>query len=161
MPLTPVPILSASDLAPRSPLDIPRAPLGDRRLPRSSSPRASWRSRSSRLPYARLATPRPTAWSSPPSGRLLYGSDKEGGGPYAYPEPDAPRGMAGFEVELMERLAGDLGVEPVFSQGQWDKLLQVLDSGRIDVRRQRLRVDRAAGRATTWRPGRITSTSSS
>ena len=57
----------------------------------------------------------------------------EGGGPYAYPEPDAPRGMAGFEVELMDRLAGDLGVEPVFSQGQWDKLLQVLDSGRIDV----------------------------
>jgi polar amino acid transport system substrate-binding protein len=67
------------------------------------------------------------------SGRLLYGSDMEGGGPYAYPDPDAPGGVAGFEVDLMRRLAGDLGVGPVFSQGQWDKLLQVLDSGRIDA----------------------------
>jgi polar amino acid transport system substrate-binding protein len=67
------------------------------------------------------------------SGRLLYGSDMEGGGPYAYPDPRAPRQVTGFEVELMAVLARDLGVEPVFSQGQWDKLLQVLDAGRIDV----------------------------
>jgi polar amino acid transport system substrate-binding protein len=67
------------------------------------------------------------------SGRLVYGSDMEGGGPYAYPDPDAPRGLTGFEVDLMRSLAGGLGVEPVFSQGQWDKLLQVLDSGRLDA----------------------------
>jgi polar amino acid transport system substrate-binding protein len=67
------------------------------------------------------------------SGRLVYGSDMEGGGPYAYPDLNAPGGLAGFEVELMRRLTGDLGVEPVFSQGQWDKLLQILDSGRLDV----------------------------
>jgi polar amino acid transport system substrate-binding protein len=67
------------------------------------------------------------------SGRLLYGSDMEGGGPYAYPDPRSPRDVTGFEVELMTRLAAELGVTPVFSQGQWDKLLQVLDSGRIDV----------------------------
>src|SRR4051794_36090298 len=35
------------------------------------------------------------------SGRLVYGSDKEGGGPYAYPDPDSPREVTGFEVELM------------------------------------------------------------
>jgi polar amino acid transport system substrate-binding protein len=67
------------------------------------------------------------------TGRLLYGSDMEGGGPYAYPDPESPRGVTGFEVELMRLLARDLGAEPVFSQGQWDKLLQVLDSGRIDL----------------------------
>src|SRR5262249_60035821 len=67
------------------------------------------------------------------SGRLLYGSDMEGGGPYAYPDPRSPRGVTGFEVELMARLARDLGAVPVFSQGPWDKLLQVLDSGRIDL----------------------------
>ncbi len=33
---------------------------------------------------------------------------------------------------------------PSFRQGQWDKLLQVLDPGRIDLVVQRLRVDRAA-----------------
>jgi polar amino acid transport system substrate-binding protein len=67
------------------------------------------------------------------SGRLVYGSDMEGGGPYAYPDPRSPREVTGFEVELMNRLAADLGAAPVFSQGQWDKLLQVLDSGRIDL----------------------------
>jgi polar amino acid transport system substrate-binding protein len=41
--------------------------------------------------------------------------------------------MGGFEVELMEGLAKDLGASPVFSQGQWDKLLSVLDSGRLDL----------------------------
>src|SRR4051794_9844142 len=35
------------------------------------------------------------------TGRLVYGSDKEGGGPYAYPDPGAPRAVTGFEVELM------------------------------------------------------------
>jgi polar amino acid transport system substrate-binding protein len=67
------------------------------------------------------------------SGELRYGSDMEGGGPYAFPDPASARGLAGFEVELMDRLAKDLGAKPVFSQGQWDKLLQVLDSGRIDL----------------------------
>jgi len=67
------------------------------------------------------------------SGELRYGSDMEGGGPYAYPDPTSPHGLAGFEVELMDRLAKELGAAPVFSQGQWDKLLQVLDSGRIDL----------------------------
>ncbi len=67
------------------------------------------------------------------TGKLLYGGDMEGGGPYAYPEPDAPGGLSGFEVDLMRRLAAELGVEPVFSQGQWDRLLQVMDSGRIDA----------------------------
>jgi polar amino acid transport system substrate-binding protein len=67
------------------------------------------------------------------SGRLLYGSDMEGGGPYAFPDPRSPRGVTGFEVELMTLLAKDLGATPEFSQGQWDKLLQVLDAGRIDL----------------------------
>ena len=57
----------------------------------------------------------------------------EGGGPYAYPDPKSPRGVTGFEVELMALLGTELGVTPVYSQGQWDKLLQVLGSGRIDV----------------------------
>lgn len=67
------------------------------------------------------------------NGRLLYGSDMEGGGPYGYLDPRSPRGVTGFEVELMDRLARDLGVASEFAQGQWDKLLQLLDAGRIDV----------------------------
>jgi polar amino acid transport system substrate-binding protein len=67
------------------------------------------------------------------SGQLRYGSDMEGGGPYAYPDPRSPRDVTGFEVELMASLAKSLGANPKFSQGQWDKLLQLLDSGRIDL----------------------------
>jgi polar amino acid transport system substrate-binding protein len=67
------------------------------------------------------------------TGRLRYGSDMEGGGPYAYPDPNSPRSVTGFEVELMAELAKDVGATPEFSQGQWDKLLQFLDSGRIDL----------------------------
>ena len=33
-------------------------------------------------------------------GLLRYGSDKEGGGPYVYPDPDKPRDVVGFEVEI-------------------------------------------------------------
>jgi polar amino acid transport system substrate-binding protein len=67
------------------------------------------------------------------SGRLVYGSDEEGGGPYAYFDPNSPRNVVGFEVDLMDRLARDLGVKAEFSHGQWDKLLQVLASNRIDA----------------------------
>jgi polar amino acid transport system substrate-binding protein len=66
-------------------------------------------------------------------GRLLYGSDTEGGGPYAYPNPQAPSTVTGFEVELMDRLARELGPRPVLVQGQWDALLPTLGSGRIDL----------------------------
>ena len=67
------------------------------------------------------------------SKHLRYGSDMEGGGPYAYPDPSSPRNVTGFEVELMSLLGAELGVTPVYSQGQWDKLLQLLGSGRIDI----------------------------
>jgi polar amino acid transport system substrate-binding protein len=64
---------------------------------------------------------------------LVYGSDKEGGGPYIFPDPDAPRAVTGFEVEMMSMLARELGARAKFSQGQWDRLLQNLDAGLIDV----------------------------
>src|SRR6516162_4776587 len=50
------------------------------------------------------------------TGKLVYGSDKEGGGPYIYPNPEAPRDVVGFEVEIVRALANDIGAEPVFSQ---------------------------------------------
>jgi polar amino acid transport system substrate-binding protein len=67
------------------------------------------------------------------SGELRYGCDQEGGGPYAYPDPANPSRVVGFEVELMGLLAGDLGPTPVLVQGQWDSLLPVLDTGRVDL----------------------------
>jgi polar amino acid transport system substrate-binding protein len=66
-------------------------------------------------------------------GTLRYGSDMEGGGPYAYPDPAAPNGVTGFEVDLMTALARELAIKAVYSQGQWDKLLQLLDTRKVDV----------------------------
>jgi polar amino acid transport system substrate-binding protein len=67
------------------------------------------------------------------TGRLAYGSDKEGGGPYAYPDPNDPNRVTGFEVELMARLARELSVREQFVQGQWDTLLPMLATRRMDV----------------------------
>jgi polar amino acid transport system substrate-binding protein len=64
---------------------------------------------------------------------LRYGCDAEGGGPYAYPDPESPGRTTGFEVELMRRLCGALGPKPVLYQGQWDALLPTLASGHVDV----------------------------
>jgi polar amino acid transport system substrate-binding protein len=67
------------------------------------------------------------------AGVLRYGSDAEGGGPYAYPDPDDPGRVIGFEVELMGLLCGALGPAPKMEQGQWDALLPTLSARRIDV----------------------------
>jgi polar amino acid transport system substrate-binding protein len=67
------------------------------------------------------------------SGKLVFGSDKEGGGPYIYPNPDAPRDVTGFEVDLLRNLASEVGATSVFSQGQWDRLLQNLDARQVDL----------------------------
>ena len=66
-------------------------------------------------------------------GTLRYGCDQEGGGPYAYPDPARPDGVTGFEVELMDRLASELGVSAQLSQGQWDQLLNVLSTRNVDL----------------------------
>jgi polar amino acid transport system substrate-binding protein len=67
------------------------------------------------------------------TGKLVYGADQEGGGPYVYPDPSSPRKVTGFEVELIEELAGDLAARAELAQGAWDRLLQLLDTNRIDL----------------------------
>ncbi|WP_152051661.1 ABC transporter substrate-binding protein/permease [Tautonia marina] len=67
------------------------------------------------------------------SGRLTYGSDMEGGGPFAYIDPNDPNRLIGFEVELMDALADRLGAEAELAQGQWDQLLNVLSAGNVDA----------------------------
>lgn len=71
-------------------------------------------------------------------GTLVWGADQEGGGPYVFPDEDNPSVLRGFEVELAEMLAEELGrslgreIKPQFKQGQWDKLPLLLD-GTIDL----------------------------
>lgn len=67
------------------------------------------------------------------TNKITCGSDMEGGAPYIYLDPENPGSTIGFERELFNALAADLGAEPIVAQGQWDTLLQVLDSGRVDI----------------------------
>ena len=66
-------------------------------------------------------------------GTLVWGADQEGGGPFVYPNPSDPTQRIGFEVELAELIAEHIGVKAEFSQGQWDKLPDLLDRGDIDI----------------------------
>ncbi|MSR63021.1 MAG: transporter substrate-binding domain-containing protein [Planctomycetes bacterium] len=72
-------------------------------------------------------------------GAFTWGADEEGGGPYLFPDPAEPSRRIGFEVELADALALELTRElgaPIaaqFAQGPWDKLPDLLKTGRIDL----------------------------
>jgi polar amino acid transport system substrate-binding protein len=66
-------------------------------------------------------------------GELLWGGDAEGGGPYIYGDPTDPRRLIGFEVELADALARELGVKARFAQGLWDNLPALLATKHIDI----------------------------
>ncbi len=66
-------------------------------------------------------------------GTLRWGGDQEGGAPFIFPNPERPEELIGFEVELAQRIADQLGVKAEFCQGQWDKLPSLLNRGDIDV----------------------------
>jgi len=64
-------------------------------------------------------------------GRLLWGGDQEGGGPYVFPRPDDPARVTGFEVDFAARLGEYLKLEAVFTQGQWDRMPDMLRTRKI------------------------------
>ena len=57
---------------------------------------------------------------------------KKGAAPFVFPDPKDPNHLLGFEVELAEMLAGELGVKAEFKQGQWEKIPQMLGAD-VDV----------------------------
>ena len=76
----------------------------------------------------------PKAQGSAGSAKTLrWGADREGGGPYVYPDPAAPSHVLGFEVDLAGELARELSRKPQLVQCTWDQLLPLLDRGDIDV----------------------------
>jgi polar amino acid transport system substrate-binding protein len=72
-------------------------------------------------------------------GFFTWGADEEGGGPYVFPDPADPERRIGFEVdlarELARKLSAELGrtIEARFAQSPWDKLPDLLKTGRIDL----------------------------
>lgn len=64
---------------------------------------------------------------------LRWGGDAEGGAPYLLPNPKNPREIIGFEIDLMNALAGQLNRRSVFVQNQWDGLVPGLQRGNYEL----------------------------
>lgn len=64
---------------------------------------------------------------------LRWGGDSEGGAPYVFPDPKDPRQIIGYEVDLANALAVQLGRRAVFVQNQWDGLVPGLQRGDYDI----------------------------
>jgi polar amino acid transport system substrate-binding protein len=101
-------------------------------------------------------------------GELGWGADLQGGEPYVYESPNQPGLIVGFEVDIAEALARELGVRAKFHQNDWSNLVPSLERGDFDVvlngledtpaRRSRLRLSRAYfvyGETLAVRPGSV------
>src|SRR3990172_5753875 len=67
------------------------------------------------------------------TGVLIWGFDAEGGAPYVFQDPKHPSKRIGFEVELAEAIARELGVKVQYFQNAWDSILLSLQRGDFDV----------------------------
>jgi polar amino acid transport system substrate-binding protein len=78
--------------------------------------------------------PQATAGDPPPDKRpLRWGADAEGGAPYIFKDPKNPSRNIGFEVDLANALAKDLGRPIEFVQKDFKNLLLDLKRGDIDL----------------------------
>ncbi len=64
---------------------------------------------------------------------LIWGFDAEGGAPYVFHDPKHPSKRIGFEVELVEAIARELGVKVQYFQNAWDSILLSLQRGDFDI----------------------------
>ncbi len=86
-------------------------------------------------------------------GELRWGGDLQGGEPFVYEDPSDRTRLIGFEVEIADALARQLGAKRErFVQVEWSSLVPTLERGDVDValngledtpeRRARLRLSR-------------------
>src|SRR5574341_166083 len=66
-------------------------------------------------------------------GELLWGSDSEGGAPYVFPDPKDPSKLIGFEKDIADAVAKELGVRARMVQTAWDSLIPALERGDYDM----------------------------
>jgi len=63
------------------------------------------------------------------TGELRWGADAEGGAPYVFPDPQNPSRLIGFEVDLADAIAQELGVTARMVQNDWSSLIPALQRG--------------------------------
>jgi len=65
--------------------------------------------------------------------QLRWGGDSEGGFPYMYPNPKNPNEIIGFEVDIVNALAKEMGRTPVYVNNSWDNLIPGLNRKIYDI----------------------------
>ncbi|MEO7668092.1 MAG: ABC transporter substrate-binding protein/permease, partial [Polyangia bacterium] len=87
------------------------------------------------------------------AGVLRWGGDQQGGEPYVFDDPQRPGTVVGFEVDLAQALARELGVSARFVQNDWSTLIPSLERGSFDVALNGIEVTPALqGRVAFSRP---------
>ncbi|HTG00597.1 MAG TPA: ABC transporter substrate-binding protein/permease [Nitrospirota bacterium] len=66
-------------------------------------------------------------------GVLLWGCDVSGGAPLAFVDPKDPEKLLGFEVDIAQAIARELGVKAQVVQTDWDSLVPGLERGNYDI----------------------------
>ncbi len=64
---------------------------------------------------------------------LRWGGDSAGGAPYVFQDPQDPSKTIGFEADVADLLAAELGMKARFVQNQWDSLVPGLKRGDYDA----------------------------
>jgi polar amino acid transport system substrate-binding protein len=69
------------------------------------------------------------------AGTVKWGCDPSGGAPFVYTDPDDAKGekIIGFEMDIMDKLAANMGVKHEIVRAQWDGLLENMISLRSDI----------------------------
>lgn len=75
------------------------------------------------------------ACAAPASSRqpLRWGGDAEGGAPFVEADPTDPDKMRGFDVEIVQAVAGGLGRTPQFTQVAWASIEQSVARGDFEM----------------------------
>ncbi len=64
---------------------------------------------------------------------LRWAADAEGNAPYIIPDPQNPTEYIGFEVDIANAIATEIGMKAEFVQNQWDGLIPGLQNRNYDV----------------------------
>lgn len=67
------------------------------------------------------------------TGVLRWGADIQGGEPYVFEDPEHAGMLVGFEVDIAEAVARELGVHAQMVQNDWTTLVPSLERGSFDV----------------------------
>jgi polar amino acid transport system substrate-binding protein len=64
---------------------------------------------------------------------LRWGADPSGGAPYVFNDPNHPDQYIGYEKEMVDALAAEMGRKPAFVPSDWETLVSALQRGSFDV----------------------------